>query len=222
VGKSYAAGDVTATSPSGYAYAGGLIGSGDNGTVENCYVIGYVTATSSASVVYAGGLIGAGPSLINIRQCYVVGDVTATSSLGRTYAGDLIGSNRRDNYVSYSYYLSEQTVKGDTISYVGEALSLHEMKSQQSFINWDFDAIWAIDTKINEGYPYLRSLTANSGNNINENNQLNTNSPQNLKDNKQFPNDGGLFSEFRVKIAAAGIIILGIVGACILLIRKRK
>ncbi|MCL2643181.1 MAG: hypothetical protein FWD52_06695 [Candidatus Bathyarchaeota archaeon] len=231
VGKCSVVGDVTATSPSGYAYAGGLVGGGDNGTVENCYVVGDVTAVSSASVVYAGGLIGSGPSLVNIRNCYVVGDVTATSRFGRAYAGDLIGSDRRDNYVSHSYFLFDQTVNGGTLSYVGESLSSDAMKNQQSFIGWDFENIWAINSNTNGGYPYLRGLIANNGNG-----SLETTTPQSDGDDSSFLSDqstpstgsnsssgDGQLGGFRLLLFVVVVgVIWAIIGVCILLLRKRK
>jgi len=46
---------------------------------------------------------------------------------------------------------------------VGVPLTSEEMQNKQSFVDWDFDEIWAISSKINERYPYLRSLITSYG-----------------------------------------------------------
>lgn len=160
--KCYVSGDITATASdsASSAKAGGLIGYGGR-TFTNCYVTGDVTAKSSASSAYAGGLLGQNSVTgITATNCYVTGGITASAS-GNARAGDLIGY---DNIaVKSCYRLSTQKITGDTVNTLGDALSSSEMKNQQSFAGWDFEAIWAIKSNVNNGYPYLKDSPSSSG-----------------------------------------------------------
>jgi len=46
----------------------------------------------------------------------------------------------------------------DTFITNSRGLTTVEMKSQESFTDWDFNDVWIIDPDINDGYPYLRSF----------------------------------------------------------------
>ncbi|MDR0372697.1 MAG: hypothetical protein LBI79_03945 [Nitrososphaerota archaeon] len=155
----YASGDVTASSDSadGSVSAGGLIGD-YIGTAANCYALGDA-AVSSFGSGYVGGLVGNGVAATN---CYATGDVTASSLGSKTvYAGCLFGTENLA-YITRCYYLSSQKVVGDTTNSLGEPLTSAEMKTQQSFVTWDFDTVWAINAKVNNGYPTLRGLAVNN------------------------------------------------------------
>ncbi|MDR1992360.1 MAG: hypothetical protein LBQ98_02515 [Nitrososphaerota archaeon] len=181
----YATGDITTTTTrttTGDAFVGGLIGNSERGiNIANCYTTGnIVTAANSGRIIpsvtlsttnktratdlnssFAGGLIGSCSNNLGvIENCYVTGDITATvESVKFTYAGDLIGSNI--GVVKNCYSLSEQTISSNSISKLCNPLTPEQMKTQQSFVNWDFKTIWAINPNINKGYPHLRGLTTN-------------------------------------------------------------
>jgi hypothetical protein len=40
----------------------------------------------------------------------------------------------------------------------GTRLTAEQMRQQSSFIGFDFESVWAIDAKINGGYPYLQNV----------------------------------------------------------------
>jgi hypothetical protein len=166
----YAAGDAAATDTAAadgslsanFCSAGGLIGSflDRGGIVKNCYAAGDVAAASSVAPVCAGGLIGRGGQIAEC--CYAIGDVTAAGSLS-VYAGGLFGRFEGER-VTRCYRLSGQKIVGDTLNELGEVLTSKEMQNQQSFVTWDFEAVWAINSKVNSGYPILRGLAANNSN----------------------------------------------------------
>ncbi|MBO5870238.1 MAG: hypothetical protein J6Q89_05755, partial [Clostridia bacterium] len=85
-------GNVSATSPNSHAYAGGIAGYNDYGTITNCYNTGKVSATSSSSYAYAGGIAGYN-YCETTENCYNTGNVSATSSKSHAYAGGIAGKN---------------------------------------------------------------------------------------------------------------------------------
>jgi len=166
--NSYTTSNVVATSVRAYigAYAGGLVGH-NNGdpisgfgvvTVANSYVTGDITATSTWGYAYAGGLIGHMQGSITAVNSYATGDISANSSGHNAYAGDLVGYTDGSVDVSSCYSLSTQKIIGDATNAVGVILTPEEMRTKESFIGWDFETVWVINSKINEGYPYLKSL----------------------------------------------------------------
>jgi len=178
----YVTGNISSTGY--YSYAGGLIGRCDafyddcTLILKNCYTIGNIFATTSDVFASAGGLIGICqniwftqefPLTTKIENCYAAGDVSAIAKYG--YAGGLIGEEdiSQDSLfyksIINSYRLSTQTIKGKYINTSGTPLTSAQMKNKSSFVNWDFNTVWAIDPNINEGYPYLRKTENNSGTN---------------------------------------------------------
>jgi len=47
-------------------------------------------------------------------------------------------------------FSGQETSAGDEIGKTTE-----EMKTQSTFSGWDFSTVWAINSNVNEGYPYL-------------------------------------------------------------------
>ena len=130
-------------------YAGGLIAYNEyNGKVTNCYAQGNVTGQSG----YAGGLVGrndpySGRSVAIVENCYSIGAVST--------GGGLIGSN--SGTVTSSYYNGETSGCSDTNK--GTPLTTAAMKTTTPYDGWDFNEVWTISAGINNGYPYLRSVT---------------------------------------------------------------
>jgi|GEM_PF-3417273 len=105
---------------------GGIVASNE-GTVSNCYFSGVINGyLSSAS---CGLLAGINSSIGSLTNCFFDSstDSTITEKIG-TNIGNISTSSGLDFY---------QMI--DAINYTG----------------WDFNYIWAIDTDINDGYPYL-------------------------------------------------------------------
>ncbi|MGM9551176.1 MAG: Ig domain-containing protein [Clostridia bacterium] len=157
VEASYATGSVNG------AHAGGLVGylynnnSGTTATIRNSFAVGKVTGEtwSNGPTIYTGGLVGYtqvyngnyGYTAINF--CYSNGEVTGSNR------GGLIGGSNSStrNSVLSSYYNS--TVTGLSDIDRGTPLSDDALKIKDSFVGWDFDNIWSIDSDINSGYAYL-------------------------------------------------------------------
>ena len=152
--------------------AGGLIGEINNNMkttlIENCYTSGNISAFSNSNA-YAGGMIGrfyTNGSVHIINNCYTVSNIYTNyiSSTNRfiSYVGGLIGNNydaTSSITVNNSYRLSLQTtVVGGTIDTSGIPLTAEQMKNKSSFVGWDFDKVWDINSSANNGYPYLRML----------------------------------------------------------------
>ncbi len=136
---SYSSGVVTGTHE-----AGGLVGY-NRGLVRNSYSTANVIAPGSE---YIGGLIGYNLSS-QVENSYATGRVY----VGREpfLVGGMIGSNQGDAPVN-SYWNTE-TTSWTTSSNGGTGLTTEQMMVQNSFENWDFSEIWAIDA--GSSYPYL-------------------------------------------------------------------
>jgi hypothetical protein len=129
----------------GGSKVGGLVGDNTGATIHNCYARGSLTKTSTA--YFFGGLVGYFSG--EIINCYSTGSVPENE-------GGLIGDKAPlDN--PYSSYWDINTSGAET-SDGGTGKTTSQMKTQSTFVNWDFDEIWNIDGSINDGYPYLRIM----------------------------------------------------------------
>lgn len=122
-------------------YGGGLIGN-SIGTVLNCYASGDVAKTQY-SVHNVGGLVGYLGADGTIDNCYSVGSVVSSLT-----GGGLVGAS--DGAVTASYYDSETSGYSDTGK--GTPKTTAEMKSQTTFVGWNFTTVW----QIADSYPYHR------------------------------------------------------------------
>lgn len=129
-------------------FVGGLVGY-NNSSVENCYYIGDYKTTR---IMHSGGLIGYNRG--EVKNTYSAANVTGECD------GGLIGYNYNDGTVSDSYYDKDLSGLSDTGK--GEPKTTLGMKLQPVYENWDFNYTWAMDSGINEGYPYLRYEVINN------------------------------------------------------------
>lgn len=145
IGNCYAIGSV-----GGNLYVGGLVGAnrgdletGRESTVVNSFAVGQVSGTTCI-----GGLVGGNYEKATITKCFAVGIVSGYDNLG-----GLLGYNNNGS-VFDSYFDKESTGQSDTGK--GEPRSTEKMMQQATFVDWDFDATWAIDEQFS--YPYLLGL----------------------------------------------------------------
>ncbi|MFA5930840.1 MAG: GLUG motif-containing protein [archaeon] len=131
--KSYASGSVR-----GKEYVGGFAGDAQ-GIVSNCYATGYV----KASMEGAGGLVGT--SKATVSNCYSTGLV----GYARKNVGGLIGQ-KYGGSVTNSYY--DTITSGQSDVGKGELKSTLQLKTQSTFVGWDFVNTWTI----NNNYPTLK------------------------------------------------------------------
>jgi len=138
----------------GEGEVGGLVGMILDGIVSNSYSSGNVKG-----IYRTGGLIGyiGGPG--SVLNSYSNGSVTG----GKNGVGGMIGFNARKIYqageiryesvIARSYYDKQTSQQSDRCKYAGKTTA--EMKKKSTFVNWDFENVWAISDTINKGYPYL-------------------------------------------------------------------
>jgi hypothetical protein len=140
---------------------GGFVGdiwNGENATEDieiiDCYALGNVTATNNSHpeiAGFAGFLVTEGTGYIKITNCYSIGVPTNLGSggvggfAGYVYPGSLVTCT--------SSYWDTQT-SGQSSSALGTGKTTTQMKTQSTFVDWDFDTIWKI-IEI-ETYPWLR------------------------------------------------------------------
>lgn len=136
-------GSVSNEYNSSNAIAGGLVGHLTNtGSIRNCYSIVSVNGSSKCSV---GGLVGNNKGLV--ANTYAAGTVSKM-----TKAGGLIGVNTGN--VQNSFY--DCTISGLLDNDRGTPKTSSSMKSIGTFYTWDFTNCWAINSKHNGGYPFLK------------------------------------------------------------------
>lgn len=178
ISESFATGTLISTETrnySGYgAHTGGIAGQvGYHSIITDSYFIGDLTGAAG----YIGGLVGRlygspDPSTTELVNSYYVGNFTFPTST--VEYGGLIG---------YIQTLSNPNADLDDLLYLAdfpesvspqaadsdEGLSTYDMqevtnsdhlKNQSTLANdytiaWDFTNTWALDTSINDGYPYL-------------------------------------------------------------------
>lgn len=123
------------------------------GTVRNCYFIGTVIGGQTGGLVGENTRIGDG-----IINSYSAGTVIGQEE-------ELCGGLVAHNYGNVSNCYSSCKVIGKGL--VGglmvdikqgsvESITTEQMKQKETFVDWDFENVWGIDSKINNGYPYLK------------------------------------------------------------------
>ncbi len=152
------------------AIAGGIVGiSYGNSSINDCFSKGIINGFSDI-----GGVAGFMDTYTSMSNCYSTSIVTGTNEVG-----GLIGGSATIN-INNSYWNVDSS--GQYASVVGESRTTADMVypySDSTYVNWDWDNIWAadLDHNINDGYPYLQwmapeplyyppqHLTATEGNN---------------------------------------------------------
>ncbi|WP_346905857.1 GLUG motif-containing protein [Clostridium sp.] len=138
---------------------GGLVGSSTvKLKMENCYSLSNIEATHPSNS-YAGGLFGISKDKNNtINCCYFAGTIKG----GESYKGALVGNTL--NVINNSFYDGVKSNLAPKKSYEMCSRLTTGMARQQSYTDWNFDTIWAIDE--NASYPYLKNLSKPSNVNM--------------------------------------------------------
>lgn len=154
-----------------YYYAGFV--AYNYGTVRNCAFRGSVKGSASPEDYYVSGFIG--HNYGTIENCY------ADATVSGEYVYGFINSNRTDSVIINSYSRStlssgssdkcgfcstnsgtitncyyDKDAAGTASTTHGTPKATLAMKMQNTYTDWDFDSVWAIDENVNDGYPYLR------------------------------------------------------------------
>ena len=155
------------------SFAGGICGNG--GIISNCYNTGVISSSFgsyfSSSVPYAGGICGFSGIISN---CYNTGVVSASAGGYSAYAGSISGGSYNSSdpgtIIENCYWNIDTVQKVNNIELINESkkgvgqgndtttpLTPEQMRTQSSFVGWDFDTVWAINEGV--GFPYLRSMS---------------------------------------------------------------
>ncbi|MDD4740018.1 MAG: GLUG motif-containing protein [Bacteroidales bacterium] len=141
--RSFSTSDVTGSNNN----IGGLVGSLEQGTIENSYATGVASGNNKV-----GGLVGE-MKWATVDRCY---STTLVNSNGGQKGG-LIAS-RNGGSVNSSFW--DKETSGQNSSDGGTPKTTVQMLDINTFTNagWDFNSIWSIDPEINDGYPFLADL----------------------------------------------------------------
>ncbi len=188
IGASFAAGDVLADSNSGAgnargwnAYAGGLVGTNDAGTVSASYATGDAQArrhvsSGGGAIENAGGLVGLNSGTIEASYSRGAAAITGGGTNASSNAGGLIGSGFHN--VTASYW--DTDTSGITATGAGTGKTTSELTAPTDYTDYTgIYAAWNVDydNKANTGtteapvgldnpwsfgttseYPHLREL----------------------------------------------------------------
>jgi hypothetical protein len=145
-------------SQSGLSSVGGLVGRATLSEIENSYYFGDI-AVNSLHEVRSGGLVGYADQT-DISNCYVA----SHSTFG--HVAGLVGWLGGTSSVSSSFWDTETTGVDEAFHHVFASPSITgvyglpsaQMCDIDTYIDagWDFESVWAIETTINSGYPYLQ------------------------------------------------------------------
>lgn len=132
----------TLSGVSGTTNTGGVVGI-NSGRIENSYGAGAVSGSS-----YVGGLIGFHRNTAAVVNSYSRGRVEGTNR------GGMIGTKSSTATVTSSYY--DSTVTGLSDTGKGAPRTTTQMKTQSTYVGWNFTSVWAINATVDSGYPTLR------------------------------------------------------------------
>ena len=150
--NSYNTGNIS--SYSSYSYSGGIVGYVNSTvTITNSYNTGNISSDD-----YSGGIVGYSDSYseVTITNSYNTGNISSS-----IYSGGIVGFVSSSNKVVNLYdtfNLENTKIVSSTINALGISISKSQMQSQGTYSNWDFDEIWEINSKINNGFPVLKSF----------------------------------------------------------------
>jgi len=144
ISTSFASANVTQNRSVG-THTGGFIGRVAETTITNCYATGNV---GGGDYSYRGTFIGyTNGGTLTFTNCYAAG-TAYTSGLGTGYG--FVNSSAIGTYTN-CFYNNSNTLSGKVT-----ALSTTDLRNQSKFTGFDFSSVWAINSSINGGYPFLQ------------------------------------------------------------------
>lgn len=149
---------------------------GTKASFEECFTRFHIQALNSAEI---SGFLGMTDGTdISMKNCYAKG--TVSSGDGSTTAGFIVMNtigehpsvencysavedidygfvrNFSDTVVDTTNCFFDSSISGHTDDSNALRKTTTEMKSQNTYTNWDFDNVWTINSAINDGYPHLQ------------------------------------------------------------------
>lgn len=142
--ESYALGTIKGNESQ---HVGGLVGYSTYGSIKDSYAIVGVSGNQ-----YVGGILGyseiAPYGKSYITNCYAAGLVNAKQDVGG------VCSSHGTYTLTSSYYDGSKIQLDASANEKGKITT--GMNNQSTYLNWDFETIWAIDEGMT--YPYLRNV----------------------------------------------------------------
>lgn len=128
------------------------------GVIENCYSRITIKGTySGGSLNYLSNSMG----FINtnqeggiIRSCYSASS-PSSGQMSQTIRASFCGSS--SGSIESCFYDKDLCGYTEEYNHKGIPKTTAAMQMQQTYSDWDFDSVWAIDESINDGYPYLQT-----------------------------------------------------------------
>ena len=173
INNCYNTGNASVPSAS-FSYAGGIAGyNDDHGAISDCYNTGGISAStqvggivgynrgfisncyntgSISASTYVGGIVGYNNGVIS--NCYNTGNVTASSPATNAYGGGIVGVS--SGMINNCYYLDAISQGVGNGTDTATKCTAEQMKQQATFIGFDFNTVWEIDSYRNYPYPQLK------------------------------------------------------------------
>ncbi len=157
---------------SGESYVGGIVGYSNHGDIYTSYNTGDISGENYD----IGGIVGSN-SYGNVYNSYNVGNVSGYSEIGGIFgyssgggvtksynaglingldSGAIIGWCSSGSITGCYYLAGSATYAVGAGSGYATELTASQMRDKASFSNFDFDTVWTISSKNNNGYPYLQ------------------------------------------------------------------
>lgn len=125
---------------------GGIVAVGTSVQISNCYAMGSMEPENVENGASYGLIMLQADGSI-IEKTYAALSLTMGEAKGFIVAS----TNTTASDCHYDMNLAPLLPEFDGV----EANSTVNMKSQSTFVNWDFVDVWGIDPNVNDGYPYL-------------------------------------------------------------------
>jgi hypothetical protein len=160
--SSYSTGNVTTYGGATYTSLGGFIGytwsTGTPGTslINNSFAIGNVSCNSGTCDT--GGFIGRHGNT-PIYNSFATGDIISSGDVGG-FTGYKYNTYANVTRCFFDINTTGYSAVGNGVYTINPvAKNTTEMKSQSTYVGWDFVNTWSINPLINNGYPYIISNT---------------------------------------------------------------
>jgi hypothetical protein len=129
------------------------------GTISNCYVTGNIKVSATQESFIGGAMVA-------VNNGRVENSYAKTSITPNSVVGEFVGENYEiiENCYALKYPAQESSdcvfaiYNDGAISENSGLKSAEAMRDKNTYVNWDFNNIWAIEPNKNDGFPYLRTL----------------------------------------------------------------
>ena len=153
-GEAENAGSISTSNYKAYIYTGGIVGYiGNSGTVTNCYNNSFVSAYNPLQPnPYTGGIAGGASG--TITTSYNTGNISSGTKCGIVgYLNTLGNSN-----ITNCYYLDNVSKGVGSGTDVCIKCTAENMTKEETFVGFDFEAVWELSESNDYKYPTLKSF----------------------------------------------------------------